>query len=140
MGERLLSLGGSGTPPQFAVALSRWLARHAEPALAAQLAQLASQFGFRYSKLQLRLQRTRWGSCSTRGSISLNLALLFQPPAVLRYLMLHELAHTRHMNHSRSFWSCVESCEPGYKSLDAQLRNGWGNVPTWLRNLRRQTA
>ena len=136
----LLCLSGTGSPQQLAAALCRWLMRHAQARLAGQLAQLAAEFGFRYSRLQLRLQRTRWGSCSARGGISLNLALLFQPPEVLRYLMIHELAHTRHMNHSRRFWSCVAACEPDCRRLDALLRTGWSNVPTWLRNLRGRTA
>jgi len=63
----------------------------------------------------------------------LNLALLFQPPPVLRYVLLHELAHTRHHDHSRAFWALVASCEPDYRRLDAQLRTqGWRNVPDWL--------
>ena len=68
------------------------------------LAALAIQHGFEFKRLSIRLQRTRWGSCSTRGTISINLALLFQRPEVLRYLMCHELAHTRHMNHSATYW------------------------------------
>ena len=87
--------------------------------------------------MQVRLQRTRWGSCSSRGRISLNLALVFQPPAVLRYLLVHELAHTRHMNHSRAFWAAVAACEPDYRRLDALLCKGWHNVPDWLRPQRR---
>jgi predicted metal-dependent hydrolase len=96
------------------------------------LQELADEFGFRCTGLKVRRQRTRWGSCSSKGLISINVALLFQPPEVLRYLLLHELSHTRHMNHSVRFWRCVADCEPGYRSLDAQLRHGWLKAPHWL--------
>ena len=128
----MLELRGSGTDAQMQRALIRWLTQRAQTALAPQLDALAQRHGFTYSALKLRRQRTRWGSCSARGVITLNLALLFQPPDVLRYLMCHELAHTRHMNHSARFWRCVEQCEPQYRSLDAQLTGGWTRVPAWL--------
>jgi predicted metal-dependent hydrolase len=82
--------------------------------------------------MSVRRQRTRWGSCSTQGTISLNACLLFQSPAVVRYLMVHELCHRRHMNHSRRFWALVESLEPGWKPLDAELLQGWRKVPAWV--------
>lgn len=128
----MLELRGSGTVAQMRLALIRWLTQHAQAMLAPLLAELAQQHGFSYSALKLRRQRTRWGSCSARGIISLNLASLFQSPEVLRYLLCHELAHTRHMNHSVRFWRCVEECEPRYRGLDAQLRTGWSHVPSWL--------
>lgn len=100
--------------------------------LAPLLAQIARELNFSYEKLTIRRQRTRWGSCSARGTISLNCCLLFQRPEVVRYLMIHELAHTRHMNHSKRFWQCVARHCPEYKSLDRQLREGWKHVPAWV--------
>ena len=82
--------------------------------------------------MSVRRQRTRWGSCSTQGTISLNVCLLFQSPAVVRYLMVHELCHRRHMNHSRRFWALVESFEPDWKPLDVELLQGWRKVPAWV--------
>lgn len=130
-GEGWLSLRGQGSG-DFRRALRSWLVARAGQAFAPRLAALACEFGFTYSRLQVRTQRSRWGSCSTRGTISLNLALLFQPPEVLRYLMCHELAHTRHMNHSGAFWRCVEACEPQWRRLDRLLGQGWQHVPQWL--------
>ena len=80
----------------------------------------------------LRRQRTRWGSCSAAGTISLNVCLMFQRPEVVRYLMVHELCHRRHMNHSDRFWQLVESFEPGWRALDAELLKGWRHVPGWV--------
>jgi predicted metal-dependent hydrolase len=82
--------------------------------------------------VQIRRQRTRWGSCSVKGTISLNVCGIFQEPDVLRYLLIHELSHTRHMNHSRRFWSLVESLEPDYRRLDRELLQGWQRVPGWM--------
>ena len=128
----ILELRGEGSGEQLRRRLRAWLVAHATQAFTAQVQELAQEHGFSFSAVKVRHQRTRWGSCSTRGVISLNLALLFQPPAVLRYLLCHELAHTRHMNHSARFWACVEQCEPDWRALDAQLRDGWRHVPRWL--------
>ncbi|MGC4027957.1 MAG: SprT family zinc-dependent metalloprotease [Steroidobacteraceae bacterium] len=131
-GEGWLSLRGQGDARALQQALRRWLSERAQQTFEPRLAELARQFGFDYRLLRVRLQRSRWGSCSTRGTISLNLALLFQTPEVLRYLMCHELAHTRHMNHSAAFWRCVAACEPQWQRLDRSLAEGWRRVPQWL--------
>jgi hypothetical protein len=64
--------------------------------------------------------------------VSLNCCLVFQPPEVVRYLLLHELCHTRHMNHSRRFWQLVARFEPNHRTLDRELLGGWQNVPAWV--------
>lgn len=112
--------------------LLEWLLEHAHAMLEPRLRELASASGFRFSTLQLRRQRTRWGSCSSRGVISLNVCAVFQSPAVLRYLMIHELAHTQHMNHSPQFWRTVEQHCADYRRLDRELSLGWRRVPSWL--------
>jgi predicted metal-dependent hydrolase len=113
-------------------ALQRFAMRHAHAVLAPWLDRLSSAAGLPYSRLQLRRQRTRWGSCSRSGTISLNACLLFQPAPVVNYLLIHELAHTRHLNHSRRFWSLVELLEPRWRELDAALSRGWREVPVWV--------
>jgi predicted metal-dependent hydrolase len=113
-------------------ALRRWLARIADVELSRQLRAVASQGGLQFSRLQIRRQRTRWGSCSAAGTISLNVCLLFLRPPVVRYLLVHELCHTRHMNHSPRFWSLVSHHEPAYKELDRELLRGWQSVPGWM--------
>jgi predicted metal-dependent hydrolase len=132
-GEELLVISGEVSSPQLLKdALRRWLMGRAQLVLAEHLADCAWEFGFAYRTLSIRRQRTRWGSCSVRGTISLNCCILFQPPEVLRYLLIHELAHTRHMNHSRAFWACVGHCCPDYRKLDRQLLDGWRRVPSWM--------
>ena len=70
----------------------------------ARLSQLAKQHGFSYKKVSIRNQRTRWGSCSAKGNISLNIKLVALPQELADYVILHELVHTRVHNHSRKFW------------------------------------
>jgi predicted metal-dependent hydrolase len=132
LGTGLLSLRGSGDRASIAAALRDWLKAHCREPMGARLAELAAQHGFSYRAVHLRCQRTRWGSCSRRGVISLNVCAAFQPAPVLDYLLLHELAHTRHMNHSPVYWQTVESVCPGWRTLDRELTGGWRHVPSWL--------
>jgi predicted metal-dependent hydrolase len=113
-------------------ALRQWLVSIAHEELSCELQRLADEGGFRYARVQIRRQRTRWGSCSASGTISLNVCLMFLAPPVVRYLLLHELCHTRHMNHSQRFWSLVRAHEPDYQRLDRELLRGWQSVPGWM--------
>jgi predicted metal-dependent hydrolase len=112
--------------------LQSWLKRAAFERLAPRLMQLASELNCQVARVSIRSQRTRWGSCSTRGTVSLNCSLLFLTWEVVRYLFVHELAHTKHMNHSASFWRLVEKIEPDYRRLDRDLLAGWRTVPGWV--------
>ena len=120
------------TDRQVSQALLRWLAGVAARELGARLDERSAETGIGYSRMHLRRQRTRWGSCSAAGTISLNLCLMFQSPAVVRYLMVHELCHRVHMNHSKRYWQLVESFEPHWRVLDAELLKGWRHVPAWV--------
>lgn len=113
-------------------ALLERLAARAHELFAPQLRELAALMGVSFRRLQIRHQRTRWGSCSARGTISLNCCLLFQRPEVVRYLLVHELTHLTHMNHSARFWTAVERFEPNWRELDRELCRGWSQVPGWL--------
>jgi predicted metal-dependent hydrolase len=121
-----------GTDRQVGLTLLRWLSRKAAAHLGERLDAVAGETGLDYSKLLLRRQRTRWGSCSATGTISLNVCLMFQRPEVVRYLMIHELCHRRHMNHSPRYWQLVESFEPEWRVLDKELLKGWRHVPAWV--------
>ncbi|MEM8982913.1 MAG: SprT family zinc-dependent metalloprotease [Pseudomonadota bacterium] len=113
-------------------ALKRWLTAYARRHLGAWLARLSTATGLSYQRLQIRAQRTCWGSHSSSGTISLNLSLMFLDPALVRYLLVHELSHARHMNHSAAFWATVEMYEPDYRRLDKRLGNAWIDLPGWL--------
>ncbi|MBE9515415.1 MAG: M48 family metallopeptidase [Proteobacteria bacterium] len=111
--------------------LQRWLTRTARKHLACVIDDVASYAGLEFGKLSVRGQRSRWGSCSCRKDISLNRSLMFLAPELVRYVVLHELCHTQHMNHSKCYWQLVARHEPDYKLLDRQLRSGWHHVPRW---------
>ena len=112
--------------------LRGWLKRAAHERLAPRLLRLAGELNYPVSRVSIRCQRTRWGSCSTRGTVSLNCSLVFLEPEVVHYLFVHELAHTKHMNHSANFWRLVEKIEPDYRRLDRDLLAGWRTVPGWV--------
>jgi hypothetical protein len=125
-----------GTAPASATLrrlLRGWVVTRARASLPALAERFATHAGHELAGVQVRTQRTRWGSCSTRRVLSLNAAILFQPPEVLRYLLAHEVAHLRHMNHSRAFWATVATLEPNWRELDHQLLRGWERVPRWFR-------
>ena len=112
--------------------LRRWLIARAGTVLGAELERSARELGHSFERVIVRRQRTRWGSCSARGTVSLNSCLLFQRPEVVRYLLVHELVHTRHLNHSRRFWQCVADHCAEHRALDRELLDGWRRVPFWV--------
>ena len=112
-------------------ALRSWLCDQASYHLTPWVLREAALVGRRPSRVQVRLQRTRWGSCSNSGTLSLNAALMFLTPAVVRYLLIHELCHLISLNHSRRFWAAVERYEPHYEALDRQLTDAWADIPLW---------
>lgn len=130
--RRIVMRGPVHDEPKAAESLRAWLMERATHSLGEALARTAQHCGFSYRRMQVRRQRTRWGSCSVSGTISLNVCVLFLDPEVMRYLLIHELSHTRHMNHSKRFWSLVAMHEPDYRRLDRELTGGWRRVPGWV--------
>ena len=113
-------------------ALKRWLINVAKKEYGPRLRALSQRTGNAYKRLSVRGQRTCWGSHSSSGTISLNYCLMFLEPALMQYVMIHELCHARHMNHSRAFWRHVSEFEPDYRRLDKSLNDCWKQIPTWV--------
>ena len=87
-----------------------------------RLLAFAARYGLAVTRVTVRSQRSRWGSCSRDGNIALNWRLLQMPPAVCDYVLLHELMHLRQPNHSAKFWAEVEAVCPDYASARTWLR------------------
>ena len=100
----------------------RALRRRAARELPARLAELAAQHRVKASKVSVRNQRSRWGSCSPSGHICLNWRLTLMPDAVRDYVILHELMHLRRLDHSRHFWKLVAHACPNYDASRRWLR------------------
>ena len=120
-GELLVS-GRVLNPDSVHEALHGYLLRKAENALTPLLQKLAGQYGFQVGKVSYRVQRGRWGSCSRARDISLNAQLLFLSPEEVRYVLIHELCHTREMNHSARFWHEVARCCPDHVRIRKLLK------------------
>jgi predicted metal-dependent hydrolase len=106
--------------------------KQARQILTPMLQDVADNFGFHFKKISIRSQKTRWGSCSSSGTISLNDQLIFLPPDTVKYLLIHELCHTRHMNHSQAFWGLVQQCCADYRHHDQLLSTARSHVPDWF--------
>ena len=113
-------------------ALQKWLCRRGTESLIPWLRCVSQEINLTFEKASVRLQRSRWGSCSRRKTISLNAKLLFLRADLVRYLFIHELCHLVHMNHSPRYWQYVGVKEPNYKCLDAEMRDAMRIVPHWV--------
>ncbi|MBN1994919.1 MAG: M48 family metallopeptidase [Anaerolineae bacterium] len=133
-GQRLILSGNVADVDQCQTALRKWVARKAKQHLTPWLRQLGQVEQLPFDRVTFRGQKTRWGSCSGRKTISLNYKLLFLPPALVRYVLIHELCHTKHLNHSAKFWTLVGQKEPNYKQLKKELRASWCYVPGWVQD------
>ena len=104
-------------------AIIRALKKSAQSYLPPLLDELASHYGFKYKKVKITGSKSRWGSCSATGSINLSCYLMLLPPHLMDYVLLHELTHTREMNHGPKFWEILDEMTEGRAhTLRAELR------------------
>ena len=115
-------LGGEAVPAPAGVDLVPWYRREARRRIGAVAAWEGGRLDLRPRSLAIRDQRTRWGSCSSRGTLSFNWRLVLAPSPVLRYVVVHELCHLREPNHSPTFWSLVADALPGFAADRGWLR------------------
>jgi predicted metal-dependent hydrolase len=129
---KLVLQGNTAHADSCKAILQQWVARKARVHFAPWIRSISQDLALPFQGMSIRQQKTIWGSCSIRKTISLNSKLLFLPPSLVRYVLIHELCHTIHLNHSCDFWALVSAYEPDYQSLDAKLRDARYLVPWWM--------
>lgn len=127
--ELHIALARSATPAQVRDAVQAWLMRDARRRFTARLDHFAPLLGVRWTRLRLSSAATRWGSARADGSICLNWRLMHYRPAIIDYVVAHELSHLRVMDHSPRFWDTVGSVVPDYAALRRSLREQ--PAPPW---------
>ncbi len=123
-GDRLLVPDGA----EAREAIERWYRRMARDEFRARLDRACAIGGFSYTRLTIRDQRTRWGSCSRGGAMSFNWRLLLAPEPVLDYVVWHEVCHLQFMDHSPRFWGLVSRYCPDHREQAAWLRRNAGTL------------
>lgn len=88
----------------------------------------ANIMGVKYSSVTIRTQRTRWGSCSSKGNLNFNCLLMLTDTEIIDYVVIHELCHIKEMNHSKRFWALVGSVMPDYKAVQSRLKSTEGQI------------
>jgi len=104
-------------------ALERWYRRRARVEIEEATARHAARLGLSFERLAVRDQRTRWGSCSARRTLSFNWRLVLAPAEVLEYVVVHELFHLCEANHSPRFWALLDADRPGWRAEAHWLRD-----------------
>lgn len=113
---------GGGSRARVLAAIDRWYRREARSRIEPLVTIEGERLGLEAAKVRIGNQRTRWGSCSTSGTLSFNWRLAIGRPEALHYVVVHELMHLRHHNHSRAFWDDLSAAFPGLKSEASWLR------------------
>ena len=126
-----LHLPPEASAQQLREAAEAWFKQRARALFEERLRLYGPRLGVQHRRLSLSSARTRWGSCSTTGRISLNCKLLFLPRDLVRYVIWHELCHLLEPNHSERFWMQLRHFEPAADSLHGRMRDAWKAVPSW---------
>ena len=109
------------------------LVEQAKEVFPSKVAYFAKIVGVTYGRITIRCQKTRWGSCSSKGNLNFNCLLMLAPPEIVDYVVVHELCHRLEMNHSPKFWAQVERVLPHYKKYRKWLKDMGGNLQRKVR-------
>ncbi len=129
---QLTCFGAIDNIPLKLKVLRSWLNKMGKQLLLPELQKISEIYQLPFQQGKIRYQKTRWGSCSANKLISLNQKLLFLPERLMRYIMIHELCHTIHLNHSRRFWQLVAKFDPYVEQHRCEMRNAAQFIPPEL--------
>lgn len=121
--KHLVTLSAQPSLPTFTEADLHTLAAQIKPCIAERTAYFAELLGVTYGRITIRCQRSRWGSCSSKGNLNFNCLLALVPEEVLDYVIVHELCHLLEMNHSPAFWGNVARLIPDYRIYRKWLKD-----------------
>lgn len=130
--DKILIFESDQTNSNYKNILGEWLKKYAKQLIFKRVKELSLNHSFKYNKISIRDQKSRWGSCSSNQNLNFNWRLILAPSEILDYVIIHELAHTKEMNHSKDFWNIVKEIIPEYKKQVAWLKTH-GNQLTKLK-------
>ncbi len=130
-GPYQLIISGEFTDESAQRALQKWLVRRTKADIIPWLYELANSRGLTVKGTSVRNQKTRWGSCSSAGTLSLSQNLLLLPRRLARLVLIHELCHLVELNHSERFWQLLRGEEPDLDALSEELEQAWKHIPRW---------
>ncbi|MDH5682000.1 MAG: M48 family metallopeptidase, partial [Spirochaetota bacterium] len=102
--------------------LKKWYIQRAREIISERVKHYSQQLKVSFNRISIKNQKTRWGSCSSLKNLNFNWRLVMAPPVILDYIVVHELAHLKELNHSPSFWKMVEECCPDYPQQEKWLK------------------
>jgi hypothetical protein len=108
--------------------LVAWYREEARILITRRVTQIASRIGVTFQRIAIRDQKTKWGSCSTNNNLNFNWRILLAPPAVMDYVIVHEVCHLQVHSHSKAFWTLVGSIVPDYASKRSWLRQNGASL------------
>ncbi len=114
--------------------LVSWLRQKAEEVMGPMVKRMSEHTQLPYEKITIRDQKTLWGSCTADKSLNFNYKLIFLPLPLMQHVIIHELCHTKHLNHSMRFWNLVATFDPAWRDHKRELRRADKYIPGWLNN------
>ncbi len=129
--NELVMLGNTDNKKMCIQLIVAWVKQYAQKYLLQRIEMLSQKTGLTYNSVMIRSQRTRWGSCTSTKNISLNYKLVFLPEKLVDHIIIHELCHTIHLNHSARFWRLVASFDPAWQQNTREVRATEIWVPVW---------
>lgn len=122
--EKIEQIKGANKVNVFRSSQKEYLAykKQAERLIARKIDKLNLDYKFKFSKISIRNQKTRWGSCSSRGNLNFNYKIIFLPEKMIDYIIIHELCHLKELNHSGHFWNLVAQKVPNHAIIRKDLQ------------------